>query len=423
MCDTFVKYDTNRLFFGKNSDRSPNEPNLILFIPAHRREPANEVECTYRSVIAQADARAVLLVKPSWIWGAEMGINDAGVMIGNEAVFTKSKGKKTPKLLGMDLLRLALEEADSSRKGVDIIIHYLEKYGQGGNSGFDKAFYYDNSFLVADQKEAYLLETSGNHWVAKKVDDRENISNRLTLSNDYTLANISDNMRFSKTQSEPVFTFFSRAKERETQVCERLKNANSVTDFISLLSSHQESNRTKLFLKGSVSSVCMHKSLLGDQTTASFLVESDANRMTIWLSGSSSPCLGLYIPVFFGDVQPPVFTDCFQSLTYWLDREWLHRAIYSNLIDIESYLSRRNELQASFIEKEAYYRQSPINSNQLATFTRECHEKEQALIETYRDLIEQIRHTPSLLKSPWNKRSLALGKHPFAPTINERKMP
>lgn len=53
--------------------------------------------------------RAVILSKPAWMWGAEMGANDAGVVIGNEAVFTKLETSEDieEKLLGMDLVRLA----------------------------------------------------------------------------------------------------------------------------------------------------------------------------------------------------------------------------------------------------------------------------------------------------------------------------
>jgi len=50
------------------------------------------------------------------MWGGEMGANEYGVVIGNEAVFTKVKKERTPRLLGVDLLRLALEEQNQLRK-------------------------------------------------------------------------------------------------------------------------------------------------------------------------------------------------------------------------------------------------------------------------------------------------------------------
>ena len=50
---------------------------------------------------------ATLLSKPSWMWGAEMGSNDQGLCVGNEAVWTREMGPADheKKLLGMDLLR------------------------------------------------------------------------------------------------------------------------------------------------------------------------------------------------------------------------------------------------------------------------------------------------------------------------------
>ncbi len=47
------------------------------------------MHCTYLDVPQVTHTHAVLLAKPFWIWGAEMGTNDQGVTIGNEAVFTK----------------------------------------------------------------------------------------------------------------------------------------------------------------------------------------------------------------------------------------------------------------------------------------------------------------------------------------------
>ena len=46
--------------------------------------------------------------KPAWMWGAEMGANEHGVAIGNEAVWNRLSDTEydaVPRLLGMDLLR------------------------------------------------------------------------------------------------------------------------------------------------------------------------------------------------------------------------------------------------------------------------------------------------------------------------------
>ncbi len=45
-----------------------------------------------------------------------MGVNEKGMVIGNEALFTKVKQEKAPGLIGMDLLRLALERGGDARK-------------------------------------------------------------------------------------------------------------------------------------------------------------------------------------------------------------------------------------------------------------------------------------------------------------------
>lgn len=63
------------------------------------------VQCTYIEIEQAAKTQAVILSKPVWMWGAEMGANGCGVVIGNEAVFTKLEDCEEKKLLGMDLVR------------------------------------------------------------------------------------------------------------------------------------------------------------------------------------------------------------------------------------------------------------------------------------------------------------------------------
>lgn len=72
------------------------------------------------------------------MWGAEMGSNEHNLVIGNEAIFSKetdrldSKQMISPKLLGMDLVRLGLERSKNAAEAVQVITELLEKYGQGG---------------------------------------------------------------------------------------------------------------------------------------------------------------------------------------------------------------------------------------------------------------------------------------------------
>jgi dipeptidase len=121
------------------------------------------------------------------MFGAEMGCNEFGVCIGNEAVFTKIPfDKKNIGLTGMDLLRLSLEISKTAKEGLENIIYYLEKYGQDACGGYtDKSFYYHNSFIIADRNEGFVLETAGKHWIYEKVTGYRAISNGLSIEEKY----------------------------------------------------------------------------------------------------------------------------------------------------------------------------------------------------------------------------------------------
>lgn len=63
------------------------------------------LQCTYIQIPQVEQTHAVILSKPAWMWGAEMGANDQGVCIGNEAVWTREPVAPGEALLGMDLVR------------------------------------------------------------------------------------------------------------------------------------------------------------------------------------------------------------------------------------------------------------------------------------------------------------------------------
>ena len=118
MCDTFVALGNSTrdgsVLFAKNSDRDPNEAHALVMVPAATHQPGEKVKCTYIEIPQVEKTFQVLLAKPFWIWGAEMGANEFGVTIGNEALFTREPYQKEPGLIGMDFLRLALERGKTA---------------------------------------------------------------------------------------------------------------------------------------------------------------------------------------------------------------------------------------------------------------------------------------------------------------------
>ncbi|XP_059116685.1 secernin-3 [Peromyscus eremicus] len=188
-CDTFVALPPatvgNRVIFGKNSDRLFDEVQEVIYCPAAvYNDLGKRLKCTYIEIDQVPETYAVVLSRPAWLWGAEMGANEHGVCIGNEAVWGRENVSKEEALLGMDLVRLGLERADTAEKALDVIVDLLEKYGQGGNCAEGEEFSYYNSFLIADRNEAWILETSGKYWAAEKVQETgvRNISNQFSIT-------------------------------------------------------------------------------------------------------------------------------------------------------------------------------------------------------------------------------------------------
>ncbi len=346
MCDTLGVLCGPYALFGKNSDRSPNEAQVTELYPA-RVYDGGELACTYRLIPQAKETLAVLLSRPVWMWGAEIGVNEAGVAIGNEAVFTKGK-YGAPSLTGMDLLRLALERADSAERAVNVIIELLELYGQGGNCGFDHTFYYDNSFLIMDKDKLFVLETCRKNWVVKSY-PRASISNRLSIGADGERygGGICD---FAKKHSDPLYSYFSGSSRRRQASACALPTAKNEADLMRALRGHDAAVANP-FAQGSVSSCCMHfGGMVGDHTTASMIIRLDAGAPTVFLTGTSTPCVSLYKPYRFGNpARLPIATPGDESAArYWREQEAFRRQLIGKIVPAEFY-AERDALEASWI--------------------------------------------------------------------------
>jgi dipeptidase len=182
MCDTFVRVEPGRVLFAKNSDRDPNEAQVLSWVPAREHPADQRLDCTWISIPQVRRTHAVFLCRPFWMWGAEMGANEHGVVIGNEAIFTR-EAVQDDGLLGMDLVRLALERADSADGARDVICELISQHGQGGRCGYDRpGFSYHNSFMIADATCAWVVEAAGKTIATRRIDrGAYAISNGITL--------------------------------------------------------------------------------------------------------------------------------------------------------------------------------------------------------------------------------------------------
>lgn len=337
MCDTFVQVTPDRVFFAKNSDRDANEEQILDWVPA-QKHTQKKVKLTWVEVDQVPETYAVLLSRPKWMWGAEIGSNEFGVTIGNEAVFTK---KTVPKLgvTGMDLLRLALERSRTAKQAVEVITGLLETYPQGGVcSKINTSFRYFSSYLIADAHEAYVLETCADSWEVEKVSaGRRSISNGLTIPS------------FAKQNSDFVKTLVSRSKKRKQLAdCAHIQSFEFPA-FCEVLRGHANNAVFPEFswVNGAMDSLCMHAGglLAASQTTASWVSAISSKKNEIWVTGTSAPCLSLFKPV---DAMTPTPFDR-DGTSFWWEHEVLHRKLM--LCDektVTEFQKERDELQKKF---------------------------------------------------------------------------
>lgn len=345
MCDTITAVNSatgrGEVLFGKNSDREYDEAQYLEWIPAATHASGTRLRLTHVEIAQATETYAVLLSKPHWIWGAEIGANEHGLAIGNEAIFSTTEASLADGIIGMDYLRLALERARTTDEGVAVITTLLKQHGQSGNCGFRRPMSYHNAYIIADPHSAVVLETVDREWAVQPIADYYAISNAMTI----------DSFRSEhEDASKNASGVYRRA--RATELLSERNGQLQLTDFFNVLRDHREGSPAPGRPAGP--RICAHlRDYPLGQTTASWVSTLTPSKQLHWVTGTAAPCTGLYKPVEMTmglpahGSRPGAEPD---NTSLWWRHERLRRYLDASDASLQrQFMSERDRLENSFL--------------------------------------------------------------------------
>jgi dipeptidase len=443
MCDTFVVppqfTSQGYTIFGKNSDREPNEAQAVVYLPRQQYPNNTTVACTYMAIPQVPETYQVVLSKPFWMWGAEMGVNECGLAIGNEAVFTKVPIAKTNQgLTGMDMLRLALERCNSAENALDLILQLLHDYGQDACGGYEnKNFFYHNSFIIADTQHAFVLETAGKEWVIERVKGFRSISNGLTIGEEYEAISpnaiayarkkswlkAGENFNFAKVYSASLMTWASSCKIRQqtSQYVGQAYEKFSIESAWEILSSHFHDDTSFVPHLSTTKDICMHARglLCPNQTVGSMVAHLRPQKQSsVWITGTSNPCLSIYKPIYFDEkTHLPMAPSRQYDKSMWWKAEKLHRLILLGILTEEdawllkmAIYQLREEIHEQALNDDFLFLQQQKEGNRITSLAFQVYQNQVEHWLTTMDLRKKkIAAFPPLFHFYWSKQNRKAG--------------
>ena len=169
--------------FGHNILDPAAGPFALAHEPARTHAPGEAVRATFVELPQVRQTYAALGAHAPGAWGYVHGVNECGVALGCTRVRTRLRLDEAG-LTGPDLVRLTLERSHSALQAVEVLTALVSRHGQGAFPGAPPDVS-DAAFLVADAREAFLVEASGRSWVWQEVREVRAVSDVCTVRQDW----------------------------------------------------------------------------------------------------------------------------------------------------------------------------------------------------------------------------------------------
>jgi secernin len=233
------------------------------------------------------------------------------------------------------------------------MIALLEVFGQGGSAEHHAIRYYDNSFLIADPQEAWVLETCGRRWVARRLTHGTYaLSNVPTIGAAYDLA--SDDLvsyaesrswwplgrrpfHFAEAYTDPQHPGLPGAVCRLGRSQAHLGGQRQlgVEAMMALLRDHGPASadgaRSLPWPDGTApATVCMHGPANGGSTAASMVAELAPAARPVYWGSMAPPCTGVFLP-YWVDAEPPAGLACADEAPAIDSPWWRFRQVWESV--------------------------------------------------------------------------------------------
>jgi len=388
MCDTFVALGNSTksgsVLLAKSADTEVNEAEQVVRYARREYGDGTLARITHRTIPQARVTHQVILGRSFWAWGSELGCNEHGVAVGNEAAFSNQKADADGACC-LDLCRLAVERGDSARSAVEAVGEVVEGYGQGGNCQMMGNFYFDSGLLIADRKEAYVVNCAGKNWAARQVSDVMAISNRFQITDDWDLSSLKPS-----NGTKPNFRKLFADEKRENEVaalkreCRALdllqsrKGSVTVKDMADILRDVGDDPESYNIPDDELPSrICMHAGPYESRfwhATGAMITDSSEDGVVVWMTATSATDLSVFKPLFFDadmpDMGPPP-TGTYSEGTLWWKHEHLHRRA------VADYRTLKPQIRGSFDDLETeFFAEAPgmktASSHAKSDFVRDC---------------------------------------------------
>lgn len=425
MCDTFVALPAttqqNTMLFAKSADCEVNEANAVVRIPRRKHVRGEAVRITHLVIPQAEETCEILLTKAFWTYGCEIGINEHGLVMGEEAVFTTEMEEEKDGIIGPDLMRIGLERAKNCREAIQVMTGLLEQYGQGGSAELKGNSHFDSSYIMADREEAYVMETAGRRWAVKKVDAIASISNMLGIHTDwdsYSGSNAAPKTDWAGQYALPEVppTLGSPVRQAITYNSLQASLGNiSVKKIFDIMRHHGDGYHPAR--AEAHRNICVHAGPQENrwwQADGVMVTDVGPHGVMAWVTATSGTCVSIFKPVFMGMDLPdlgPYPCETFDPRSLWWKHELLHRRAMADFDNLVPEIRQDfDPLEDEFLSQAETVKRG--TSREKADFMEYCFRKALGATETWIARLQKrrdLKFSDSRYRAMWARLNAEAG--------------